>query len=115
MSKSIRELSQMDGRVYVYLRTTEISEKFLEEAEKEGFTFCDGLKPTERKAETIMAVNPDLTLNYVGTNGRIAFGSGAKRIGSQKLIRIDYDRLLVDEPLSTKTQLNANKFNKKVE
>ena len=48
MSKSIKELSQMDGRVYVYLRTAAIAKEFLKQAETEGFTFCDGIKPTER-------------------------------------------------------------------
>ena len=96
MSKSIKELSQMDGRVYVYLRTAAIAKEFLKQAETEGFTFCDGIKPTERKGEEIMAVNPDLTLNYVGTNGRIAYGGGAVKIGSEPLIRIDYEKLLTE-------------------
>ena len=94
MSKSIKELSQMDGRVYVYLRTAAIAKEFLKQAETEGFTFCDGIKPTERKGEEIMAVNPGLTLNYVGTNGRIAYGSGVKYIGNRRLIRIDYEKLI---------------------
>ena len=37
-----------------------------------------------------MAVNRDRTLNYVGTNGRIAFGSGAKTAGGETLLRVDY-------------------------
>ena len=94
MSKSIKELSQMDGRVFVYLRTAAIAKEFLKQAETEGFTFCDGIKPTERKGEEIMAVNPGLTLNYVGTNGRIAYGSGVKYIGNRRLIRIDYEKLI---------------------
>lgn len=84
----------MDGRVYVYLRTTEIAMEFFNQAEKEGFTFRDSVKPTEREVENIMAVNPDFTINYVGTNGRIAYGSGIKCVGNQRLIRIDYERIL---------------------
>lgn len=41
-----------------------------------------------------MAVNPDFTINYVGTNGWIAYGSGIKCVGNQRLIRIDYERIL---------------------
>jgi hypothetical protein len=41
-----------------------------------------------------MAVNGNKTINFVGTNGRIAFGSGAKKIGDQKLIRVDYEKYL---------------------
>ncbi|MEE1170969.1 MAG: hypothetical protein U0K87_01320 [Ruminococcus sp.] len=61
------------------------------EAEQEGFTFGDGEKPTARRCETVMAINRDKTINYVGTNGMIAYGGGAAMIGSEPLIRIDYE------------------------
>ena len=94
MSKTIRELSKMNGRVYVYLRTPELRERFLRQAEQEGFTFCDGAKPTARPAADVMAINHDGTINYVGTNGRIAYGSGAVKIGNEQLIRVNYENLL---------------------
>lgn len=96
MSKTIRELSQMNGRVYFYLRTPELGERFLRQAEQEGFTFGDGEKPTARQYAEVMAVNRNGTINYVGTNGRIAYGSGAVKIGSKPLIRIDYEKLLTE-------------------
>ena len=91
MSKTSRELSKTNGRVYVYLRTPELGERFLRQAEQEGFTFCDGAKPTARPAADVMAINHDGTINYVGTNGRIVYGSGATHIGDKKLNRIDYE------------------------
>ena len=96
MSKTIRELSKMNGRVYVYLRTPELRERFLRQAEQEGFTFCDGAKPTARPAADVMAINHDGTINYVGTNGRIAFGSGATQIGGETLIRINYETYILE-------------------
>ena len=59
MSKTIRELSKTNGRVYVYLRTPELGERFLRQAEQEGFTFGDGEKPTARQYAEVMAVNRD--------------------------------------------------------
>lgn len=94
MSKTIRSLSEQDGRVYVYLANSAIGEKFLQQAEQEGFTFGDGVKPTERCYAEIMAVNRDITINFVGIIGRIAFGSGAKTIGDEKLIRIDFEKYI---------------------
>ena len=91
MSKTIRELSQMNGRIYIYLPTPELGERFLRQAELEGFTFGDGEKPTERQYADVMAVNRNGTINYVGTNGRIAYGSGAEKIGGETLIRINYE------------------------
>ena len=93
MKQTIRQLSQLNGRVYVYFKTDELCQQFLLQAEQEGFTFGDGVKPTERHTSDIIAVNKDFTINYVGANGRIAFGSGAKKLGDEKLIRIDYENL----------------------
>lgn len=94
MLKSI--LSTNAGRVYVYLANEEICKRFLQDAEDEGFTFSDGAKPTQKHTSDILAVNPDLTINYVGAVGHIAY-QAASRIGNQKLIRIDYRDFLIDQ------------------
>ena len=87
---SIQNLLQLKGRVYVYLATEEIKEKFLRDAIAEGFTHGDGIPLTERPLSNIMAVNPNHTLNYVGSIGRMAFGSGAKTVNNQQLIRVEF-------------------------
>lgn len=87
-NESITALSKLDGRVYVHLTTPEIERQFLRQAEEEGFTFPDGVSPTSREPAEIMAVNPDRTINYVGTIGRIAFGSGVKAISGKRLLRV---------------------------
>ena len=82
-------LSDYKGRIYVYLATEGISKRFLQDAENEGFTFGDGVKPTERDISDIFAINDDLTISYVGFIGHIAYQS-ADKIGDQPLIRINY-------------------------
>lgn len=91
-NRTIKELSKKNGRVYVFLANVAVGEQFLQQAEDEGFTFTDGTKPTERCYAEIMAVNGNLTINFVGANGRIAFGSGAKKIGDDELIRVDFEK-----------------------
>ena len=81
------------GRVFVYLANTEISKRFLQDAENEGFTFCNGARPTSRRADNIMAVNEDRTINYVGFAGHVAFGS-ATEIGGRPLIKVDYQKFI---------------------
>lgn len=88
--KTITEISQLDGRIYVHLATQELALQFLRQAEEEGFTFRDGAKPTSREATEVMAVNPDWTINYVGFAGHVAYGSEATKIGKEKLIRVRY-------------------------
>ena len=94
MSKTIKQLSQMDGRVYVFFFFFSLCQQFLSQAEQEGFTFQDGAKPTERHTSDIIAVNNDYTINYVGSVGHVAYGSNVKRIGEDNLIRIDYEEYI---------------------
>lgn len=94
MSQTIKQLSQMDGRVYVFFKTEALCQQFLSQAEQEGFTFQDGAKPTERHTSDIIAVNNDFSINYVGSVGHVAFGSNVKRIGEEKLIRINYEKFI---------------------
>ena len=46
--RTIKNLSKLNGRVYIYLANAEIGHRFMQQAESEGFTFKDGEKPTER-------------------------------------------------------------------
>lgn len=87
--KTIKELANMGEHVYVHLKDEETAMRFLRQAESERFTFGDGVKPTERQWSDLYAIHPDGTLNHVGTNGRIHYGSAADGI-----IRIEYAELL---------------------
>ena len=92
--RTIKELSNQNGRVYVYLANAEIGDRFLKQAEAEGFTYGDGMMPTEREYAEIVAVNHDHTINFVGTNGRIAFGAKALSVGAERLIRVDFKKYI---------------------
>lgn len=93
MSKIQLLVQSSKGRLYIYLDNEDIARRFLSDAECEGFTFCDGAKPTAREPDCIFAVNRDLTINYVGFVGHIAFGC-AKRIEDKLLVKIDYREFL---------------------
>lgn len=91
MLKSL--LSSYTGRIYVYLANGDICKRFLQDAEKEGFTFTDGTNPIQKHTSDIIALNQDVTINYVGFVGRVAF-QVANRIGNQPLVKIDYREFL---------------------
>ena len=82
-----------NSRIYLHFETSELARRFLVDAEAEGFTFGDGVKPTERSADSIFALNDDMTINYVGFVGHMAFGSGTYKIGDKKLVRIEYGEI----------------------
>lgn len=92
--RTVKELLNMDGRVYVHLPTAAIMERFLMDAEKEGFTFGDGVKPTQRSGDDLYALNPDCTINYVGFIGHMAFKNPKNVIG-KPLLRIDYEKYVM--------------------
>ena len=87
--KTIKESVSMGERVYVHLKNKETAMRFLRHAEAEGFTFGDGVKPTDRHWSDLYAIHPDSTLNYVGSVGRIEFASGA-----DSCVRVEYQELL---------------------
>lgn len=92
--RTITELSKREEKVYVYLGNHSIAERFLMDAEREGFRFGDGARPTERGISDLFVINQDWSISYVGFVGHMAF-KGAKEVGGKKLIRIDYERYIL--------------------
>ena len=95
--RTIKDLVNQHGKVYVYIASDEIGNQFMQQAESEGFTFSDGAKPTSRCYAEIMAVNDNYTINFVGTVGRMAFGSRAEKVGNQRLLRVNYEKYVNGE------------------
>ena len=95
--RTIKNLAEKKGRVYVYLANKEIGEKFMSIAEKEGFTFGDGVPLSEKRYARVIAVNHNYTLNYINGIGLIAFGAGAKEIGDEELIRVDFEKYIAGD------------------
>ena len=87
--KTIRELAGMGERVYVHLKDEKTAERFLRQAESEGFTFGDGANPTDRHWSDLYAIHPDGTLNYVSSVGRIEYTSSA-----DSCVRVEYQEQL---------------------
>ena len=87
--KMIKELANMGERVYVHLKDEETAMRFLCQAESDGFTFGDGVKPTNRHYSDLYAIHTNGILSYVGAIGHVEFGSG-----SNSVLRIDYGKHL---------------------
>ena len=92
--RTIANLLNLNGRVYVYVPSKNIRRLFLKNAGEEGFRFGDGVKPTRRRADDdIYALNKDFTLNFVGYNRYIAFHHPSC-FDNDDLMRIDYSAYL---------------------
>lgn len=61
----------------------------MSDAEREGITYGDGVKPTERPVDDIMALNSDGTISFLGWAGRMAY-----HYSKDTVKRIDYERYI---------------------
>ena len=92
-ARTISDLLSADTRLYVYCCDKNISRRFMADAQREGFTFGDGAKPTERPTDDIIAINNDKTINYVGFVGHLAFKT-AFTVAGKALVKVDYKKYI---------------------
>ena len=84
--KSIKELVMKETRpVYVHRPSKAIARDFLKHAEKEGFLFGDGKRPTKKPLDDYYALHQDLTMNFIGFAGRLKWKSR-----QEDILRVEY-------------------------
>ena len=89
--RTIRQLINSDKKVYIFLKNKAIQSRFMSDAEGEGITFGDKVKPTKRQADDIMALNADEMICFLGWAGRMCY-----HYGGNTAIRIDYEKYIDD-------------------
>ena len=77
---------------YIYCRSKNIAKRFLKDAEAEGFTFGDGIVPTQKDPDDIFALYDDFTISYIGFAGHMLFHNP----GAGKVVRIDYGKYIAE-------------------
>lgn len=87
--RKIKELLQYGKKVYIVLPTKAIQYRFMSDADREGITFGDGVKATDRMAGDIMALLPGGHICFVGWVGRMCF-----KQGGDSVLRVDYERYI---------------------
>lgn len=83
------ELNGFSGKIYVYSKDKETGERFLKDAEEEGYTFGNGELPTNKEWSDLIVVETFKTIFYAGALGRIAVYSG-----SNSVVVVDYDKYI---------------------
>ena len=87
--RTIKKLVGQEEKVYIVLKNRAIQYRFQSDAEKEGITFGDGVKPTERTVDDIMALKADGTICYLGWAGRMCYHNR-----KQNILRVDYEKYI---------------------
>ena len=74
MSKTLTELvHSTNKRVYVHLSDIETIRMFINNAEKEGFSFLENKRISDMPLDNFYALNKNLTVNYINFIGRVAY------------------------------------------
>lgn len=94
--RNIVELSKLEGKVYVFVSTREIEQKFLSDAEAQGFLFGNGDKPTTSSGEDLYLIYSNQELSNVGIVGHLAFQSKDVTC-SEKRHYINYEKYVLGE------------------
>lgn len=87
--RTIRNLINQEKKVYILLRTRAMQYRFMSDADREGITFGDGKKATDRMAEDIMALKADGTICFLGWAGHMCYHQSRNAA-----IRIDYEKYI---------------------
>lgn len=87
--RTIKELVRNEKKVYIYLSSKAIEYRFMSDAEREGIIFGDGVKPTERQIDDIMALHDDGTICFLGWAGRMSY-----HYNKANIKRIDYEKYI---------------------
>lgn len=93
-NRTIKDLTDLQGRVFLYFPDSSVRDRFITDAIEEGVTYGDGVSLREREPESIMALNENMTINFVGFAGHMHFlqASSESQIRTKPLIRVDYGR-----------------------
>ena len=87
--RTIKELITSEKKVYILLKTKAIQYRFMSDAEREGITYGDMAKATERHVDDIMALRPDGTICFLGWAGRMCYHHKKDNV-----LRIDYEKYI---------------------
>ena len=91
----LKNLLSSNARIYVYTPDRELSARFLENAEREGFSFSNGKKPTEGNLSDIFVLHSDMTVSYANFIGHMVFFN--PKAAGFKMLRLDYGKYLSGE------------------
>ena len=92
--RTLKQLVEKAGKVWVYLDNEETGNAFLRQAREEGFCCCDGSSLRRMSWFYVMALRSDMTVCYVSLfNWTFSFAGNVK--GTP--LRVDYEKYAAGE------------------
>ena len=89
----LKNLVEKNNQVWIYCENRDLQEKFLKQAEDEGFLALNGQKPTELFRHQLYGINDDLTMGYLSA----MIWSLTFQKCPDHIARVDYGKYISDE------------------
>ena len=92
--RTLKQLAEKEGRVWVYLDNRKVGKAFLRQAREEGFRCCDGSSLRWMSWFYVMALYSDMTVWTASLfNWTLSFAGDVK--GTP--VRVDYEKYMAGE------------------
>ena len=88
--KLLKSLFENNGQVWIYCENQAYQEKFLKQAEEEGFLALNGQKPTEMFRHQLYGINDDMTIGYLA----VMIWTLTFQTGKDSHLRVDYGKYI---------------------
>ena len=89
----LKDLITNYSKVWIYCENEGSQEKFLKQAEEEGFLALNGQQPTELFHHHLYSINDDMTMGYLSN----MIWCMTFQTGMDKHVRIDYEKYISDD------------------
>ncbi len=86
--RTIKNLTQEEKKVYICLRDKATQYRFMSDADREGITYGDGVKVTDRPVDEVMALQSNGTICLLGWAGRVCYHYAKQN----NIVRVDYEK-----------------------
>ena len=87
--RTLTNLLNLDRRVYLYFANRAVWDIFVKHAAEEGFLWMGNEAITKNHYEDIIAMNNNMTFNYIGFVGHMRFGCN-----DEGIYRIDFAKYI---------------------
>ncbi len=94
--RTIKDLLRYEGKLIIYFSSKNVCKLFQQRAEEEGFTYGDGVKPTERDTTDLICITHNFTICCLGCSGHLAFRTAGWR-SPVNVTYVDYGKYAVGE------------------
>lgn len=92
--RTLKQLAEREGRLWVYLDNEKVGKAFLRQAQEEGFRFCDGRPLHSISWQYVFGLHSDMTVWYVSLfNWTLSFAGNVKGTPA----RVDYEKYMAGE------------------